>query len=260
LCIISKEAFIRELRKVREMGWIPNARPGNNGAVGNTLEDVLGIKENNLPIPNAAEWELKTQRAGTNSLITLLHCEPSPRGARIVPAMLLPKYGWSHKKAGVLYPMTEMSFRQTINALSRTDRGFGLVLDRDMRKVMVSFDANAVAGRHCEWLAGVTREAGVGELCPQPYWGFEDLFHALGAKLHNCFYVKAEAKMKDGKEFFSYGQIYMASSISLDNVIGAIERGRVVVDFDARSGHNHGTKIRMRQGFLHELYAQVVEL
>jgi hypothetical protein len=46
------------------MGWIPDNRPGNIGGVGNTLEDLLGIEENNLPILNASEWELKCQRTG----------------------------------------------------------------------------------------------------------------------------------------------------------------------------------------------------
>ena len=59
--------------------------------VGNTLEDLLGIVENNLPLPNAAEWELKCQRAKTSSLTTLLHSEPSPRAMKLVPSLLLPK-------------------------------------------------------------------------------------------------------------------------------------------------------------------------
>ena len=51
----------------------------------NTLEDLLGIEENNLPIPNAAEWELKAQRKNTRSLTTLFHIEPSPRALKFVP-------------------------------------------------------------------------------------------------------------------------------------------------------------------------------
>lgn len=77
--IYTKESLINELRDIRQRGWILSGRHGNDGAVGNTLEDLLGIEENNLPIPNAAEWELKAQRKNTNSLTTLFHMEPSPR-------------------------------------------------------------------------------------------------------------------------------------------------------------------------------------
>jgi len=82
--IYTKEALIQKLREIKSMGWIVSARQGNAGGVGNTLEDLLGIKENNLPIPNAAEWELKCQRLETTSLTTLFHMEPSPRAMRFV--------------------------------------------------------------------------------------------------------------------------------------------------------------------------------
>ena len=75
--ILTKDQLIDALREIRQKGWVPNARPGNAGGVGNTLEDLLGIQENNLPIPNAAEWELKSQRQNSKSLITLFHMEPS---------------------------------------------------------------------------------------------------------------------------------------------------------------------------------------
>lgn len=73
--IYTKESLIQELKHIRDKGWIENLRGNNNGAVGNTLEDLLGIEENNLPIPNAAEWELKAQLKNTNSLLTLSHIE-----------------------------------------------------------------------------------------------------------------------------------------------------------------------------------------
>ena len=128
------------------MGWIPNERHGNQGGIGNTLEDLLEIKENNLPIPNAAEWELKTQRIGTTSLTTLIHSEPSPRALRFVPQILLLKYGWPHQEAGKKYPASEMSFRQTIHGLAPSDRGFMVKINRNERKVLISYDASKVAG------------------------------------------------------------------------------------------------------------------
>lgn len=96
----SKDELKSELIKIREMGFVPNNRHGNHGGIGNTLEDLLGIEENNLPIPNAAEWELKCQRLGTTSLTTLFHIEPSPTAMKLVPSCLLPLYGWKHTEAG----------------------------------------------------------------------------------------------------------------------------------------------------------------
>lgn len=258
--IYTKETLIESLREIRNRGWIPSARPGNSGGVGNTLEDLLGIQENNLPIPNAAEWELKCQRIGTASLMTLFHLEPSPRAIKFVSNILLPKYGWPHDLAGVQYPSREMSFRQTLHGRARTDRGFMVQVDRQMRRVVVSFDAAAVDPRHAEWLRSVEQRAGLGELNPQPYWGFDDLEHKAGTKLLNTFYVQAEVRREDGREYFHYSRIFILRGFSIDNFLTALLEGDILIDFDARSGHNHGTKFRLRRSALPRLYSDVQEI
>jgi hypothetical protein len=252
--IYTKDSLIEEFRAIAQKGWIPNARQGNNGGVGNTLEDLLGIEENNLPIPNAAEWELKSQRLNTSSLTTLFHTEPSPRAVKFVPQILLQNYGWKHKEAGKKYPETELSFRQTIHGNSSSDRGFMVKVDRENQKVLISFDSNNVADIHEEWLKTVEQRTGVGELNPQPYWGFDDLSNKAGTKLLNCFYVQADVKKEDDKEFYHYCKVMMLQKFNFANFLIQIEKGNILVDFDARTGHNHGTKFRMRQNCLPELY------
>jgi len=247
--IYTKEELIRKLKEVKEKGWIPNARPGNVGGIGNTLEDLLGIEENNLPIPNAAEWELKCQRIDTSSLTTLFHMEPSPRALGFVPKIFLPLYGWEHQSIP-----NELSFRQTLNGLSRSDRGFKVVVDRSVKKVLISFDSNSVSDRHSDWLISVERRVGLGEMDPQPYWGFDDLWHKAGTKLLNCFYIRAETKREGGIEYFRYTEIMILQSFSFEKFLNAIEEGFLLVDFDARTGHNHGTKFRLRQDKLLNLY------
>lgn len=247
----TKESLIQALCKIRDSGWIESSRQGNDGGVGNTLEDLLGIPENNLPIPNAAEWELKTQRSNTTSLQTLFHLEPSPKAFRIVPQILLPNYGWPHKrKPG------ENSFRQTINALAYSDRGFKVDIDTIHRRVAISFDYTHVGAHQTDWLKSVEERAGLGPLKPQPYWGFDDLIHKAGTKLHNCFYVRADCRVVDGKEQFYYKDIRILKSLSLPSFISAIEDGKIYVDFDASTGHNHGTKFRIRPDYWPDMYAE----
>jgi hypothetical protein len=257
--VFSKQVLIQKLTDISKMGWIPNGRHGNAGGIGNTLEDLLGIAENNLPIPNAAEWELKTQRIDTSSLTTLFHIEPSPRAIGFVPKVLLPFYGWSHQEAGGKYGKTEMSFRQTICG-TVSDRGFCVKIDRKDQKVLISFDAKKIDNRHAEWKKAVKRRVGLGELNPQPYWGFDDLKHKAGTKLLNCFYVQAEVKKEDGKEFYKYSKAMMLRKFNFDGFLKAIEEGKVLVDFDARSGHNHGTKFRLKQNYLPMLYGEIKEI
>ncbi len=256
----TKELLIEEFKRIEKLGWIPNQRHGNAGGVGNTLEDLLGIEENNLPIPNAAEWELKAQRGNTTSLTTLFHVEPSPRALKFVPEIFLKQYGWPHKEAGKKYPATERSFRQTISGDKYTDRGFIVKFDEENRKIYLSFDASKVAERHHDWLAAVEAEAGLSDINPQPYWGFDDLAHKAGTKLLNCFYVRADVKKINGVEHFHYNKVQLLRKFSFEGFLKAISTGNILVDVDARTGHNHGTKFRMRQNCLPDLYEEVIDI
>jgi len=260
----TKEELIQDIKDITSRGWIKSVKETkdtrNDGAVGNTLETLLEIKENNLPIPNAREWELKGQRAHTSSLITLKHIEPSPTALSIVSNILLPYYGWHHKQAGGKYPTTEMSFRSTTSAKEFTKRGFKILVDRYEAKVKFIFDSSKVDTHQADvksWLDSVNERAGLAPFKTEPYWGFEDLKYAIGEKIKNCFYVVADSKVIDGREYFLYKELYLLFGFSFDNFLRCIEDGTILIDFDARTGHNHGTKFRIKQGFWSSLYSQV---
>jgi hypothetical protein len=262
--LYTKEQLIESIRKIFKQGWHKSVKATldtrNDGAVGNTLETLLGLKENNLPIPNAQEWELKGQRSHTTSLVTLKHIEPSPTAARIVPNLLLPYYGWRHKSAGEKYPENEMSFRSTTYATEYTMRGFKIVVDRDQHKIRFIFDhtkANTSKPEIAAWLNSVKARIGLGPIKPEPYWGLDDLRYAIGSKISNCFYVIADSKVNENHEFFLYKELYILSGFSFENFIKCIEHGGVLIDFDARTGHNHGTKFRLRQGHWKDIYSNV---
>lgn len=261
----SKEELIEKFKAIYVKGWIANYRGKNDGAVGNILEDMLEIPENNLPIPNAAEWELKAQRSTTTSLLTMFHIEPSPTAMSIVSNILLPKYGWPHSKAGKEYPEGEKSFRATLNAKSFSDRGLKVNVNDKERKVEIIFDNNFTDKRHQVWIDSVKMQAGhPNNFDIIPYWGFDDLFHKAGTKLKNCFYVRADVR-REGKgptsiESFLYNYVLKLSNFDQEKFINAIREGKIYIDFDARTGHNHGTKFRIRYNDIPSLYknAEVV--
>lgn len=179
--------------------------------------------------------------------------EPSPRTFRFVPQILLPGYGWRHQTL-----VGERSFRQTLTCSEFTDRGFTFLVDREQAKVILCFDATKISERHGQWKAAVQESVGLGQLNPQPYWGFQDLEHKAGVKLPNCFYAIADCRTIGGQKQFYYRRFEMLSGFSFDKFLRQMEAGCILVDFDARTGHNHGTKFRMRQGTLDDLYSQKV--
>ena len=262
--LYTKDDLIKQIQEVCNAGWQKSVKKTidtrNDGAVGNTLEQLLGIEENNLPIPNAREWELKGQRKHSSSLITLKHIEPSPTAAKIVAKILLPLYGWPHAEAGGKYPKTELSFRSTTSATAFTNRGFRVVVDRNTMKVRFVFDSSKADRSNSDilgWLSSVDTKIGFGPINPEPYWGFDDLKYSIGTKMKNCFYVIAETKVESKHKYFRYESLYILAGFSSDKLLRCIEDGHVLIDFDARTGHNHGTKFRLKQDKFPTLYEQV---
>lgn len=257
----TKQSLITELIKIRDFGWHRLHRNKKNaGSIGNTLEDLLGIKENNLPLPNAAEWELKTQRIKTNSLITLFHMEPSPRALKIV-SYLLQNYGWKHDKAGKKYPDTEKSFRQTLTYDIITPRGFSVGIEDDKKRIIINFDFNAISDKYAAWKNELIKLCNI-KLYPEyiPYWGYNDLFHKAGVKLKNCFLVLADEKKENGEFWVKFDTVMMLSNFQLNKMLDALRLQQLYIDFDARTGHNHGTKFRIKHDFFPKLYEEVVIL
>ena len=70
----------KELGKIRALGFVKTHRAGNTG-IGKTLEDLLNIKENNIPLHDiAGVAELKAYRRDAKSMLTLFTLEPLPKG------------------------------------------------------------------------------------------------------------------------------------------------------------------------------------
>ena len=241
----TKDELVAALKQIKERGWVENTEPQNDGAVGNILEHLLGIPTNNIPMPDATEWELKAQKSNTNSLISLSHKEPEPRDAGIVPRVLLPLYGWEHDEAGTRYPADEKSFRQTMNGRTFTDRGFKVSVNNALRRIEVVFDSSQVDTRHKAWLDDVEQKAGLGPLPVTPYWSFNNLFTSIGRKFYNVLYVRADVMNKDGKQYFHYVEAYFLKKVDIDKFVECVENGTVKIEFNARTGHNHGTRFRM---------------
>jgi hypothetical protein len=83
--------FIAQFAKIKNMGWIKTHRSGPTG-IGKTLEDLLGIIENNIDSPDFGEYELKAGRINSNSMLTLFTRTPQPAKANVYLRL---KYGYS---------------------------------------------------------------------------------------------------------------------------------------------------------------------
>ena len=67
-------------------------------------------------------------------------------------------------------------------------------------------------------------------------------------------------KREGGSQYFHYNNVLMLKSVDKEKFIEAIEQGVIYVDFDARTGHNHGTKFRIKSKNIPMLYAEAIKV
>jgi hypothetical protein len=169
------------LKEIKNMGYIKTHRVGTTG-VGKTLEDLLGITENNVPGPNAGMIELKSARKNVSSMLTLFTKSPLPKKAN---SFLLQKFGYrSAQKSG------RRRLETTVNAKRynklKGKPGFKINCERGRINLVSANNKNKIVG----------------------YWDKETLKNSFEKKLPNLLYVKAESKGSGiNEEFWHPGGI-----------------------------------------------------
>ncbi len=228
--IVTLEDFIREFTKIKEMGWIRTHRSGPTG-IGKTLEDLLGIPENNLDQPDFGDYELKSCRIGSQSMLTMFTRAPRPARAN---TYLREKYGYSSNA----YDNDEKVLHSTLSA----DR-FTAIADTGNRLRI-----------HCE-PDGIYIESQDG--IEDVFWSREVLRKCFEKKYKNKFvYTKALARGTASNEEFRFIEAYEVAGFDYDAFIKLLEAGKIYVDLrigqyhsgkNAGKTHDHGTGFRNRE-------------
>ena len=117
----------KALQKLSEKGWIKSNRLHNTG-IGKTLEDYLGITENNIALPDFGVMELKSQRLKTLSMMTLF--TKSPEG--ITNAEIRKRFGYPDPE----FPKIKI-LHQTISGGKRNGMGFQATIDEKQGKLLI---------------------------------------------------------------------------------------------------------------------------
>ena len=250
---------VSEILHANKNTWLVGTHQGNDGNQGNTLEGLLGVEENNLRLPDLGDIELKTQKLETGSFITLFHKEPKPRAS--IPK-LLKCLGWKHQEAGSAYPSDEMSFRSTTYAHRFSDRGFTIDLHKDKIEFIfnpsrVNSGARDITGiypSYSKWLEDVEKRRPHYSTILPVYWDRIDFESYCLAKLNNTLMCSFETKRIGGNEYFKVVEAFIYKNFMSSRLESLFNNGHVVIDFDARTRHNHGTKLRVRKDKLGNLF------
>jgi len=242
------EEFILKMKEIKKMGFVQSHRKGPTG-IGKTLEDLLGITENNIAGPDFGTYELKSARKDSMSMLTLFTKAPQPQGAN---KELLRTFGYRQRKKPIGYR------QQTLNGKS-IDESNVPVEDKELHVTVDSIKPNSV-GLKLEIEKGkiiIANPKGV-----DAYYDEDMLKKAFQKKYHRLIYVLAETKKEKGKEFFWYNEAYLLDGFSFRNFARLVQEGKIKVDI--RIGHypngrlhDHGTGFRILPKYLPDCFEKI---
>lgn len=212
------------LKDLKKKGWIKSKRRHDTG-IGKTLEQELGIPENNIALPDFGIMELKSQRIDTQSMITLFTKKPEG----ITNKEIRKRFGYKDKE----FPKIKC-LRQTIIGSQKNAQGFNFKIDRRAGKLFIKKDGVKIGFYLLTFLEAKAIEK-IGD---------------------GLILVLADAKKVKGQEFFHYKEAHLLQDIEPAKFIKYLR-------YDIRLGayrtgplkgmpHDHGSAFRLpRKSILH---------
>ena len=223
------KTLVKKLIVIRKKGFIKTHRAHDTG-IGKTLEDLLGIKENNLRLPDVGEIELKAKRVDSGSMLTVATKSPLPKG---VNKILFEKYKYKDKEG-------HWSLHSTVCGSRKNPQGLRVVFQGN--KLFLKNPYNVEA-----------------------YWPISIFDEVLKSKSNKILLIFADTKgeRKTMSEKFHYLEAYLLSGLNINKFKKAVEEDSLKVDIRIgvyRSGklkgrhHDHGTAFRINKKYFLNIF------
>ncbi|MCM1224218.1 MAG: MvaI/BcnI family restriction endonuclease [Lachnospiraceae bacterium] len=240
-----EQELIAYFTEIKRKGWIQTQRHGDQ-CLGNAFEDFIGKAEDNKPVADYYDIELKAHRIVTQSMVTLFSKAPSY--PKRVNTHLRETYGVVEDGYG------KKVLHTTISGLRENSHrgGYNFKADVQRAKQRIYLQIKDTATQKL--------------IDDEVYWSFSVLNKALEKKLSKMAILYGEEKDEDGKHFVRYTEMRIIEQLTLEDLIKSIEDGKLFIDIrigvyasgkNAGKTHDHGTAFRMHLKDLLEVYGTV---
>jgi hypothetical protein len=223
------EEFKNKFQQLKSQGFVPSIRKGPTG-IGYTFETLLGLKENNLAIPDIENIEIKAHRDNSNSMITLFTF--NKKAWKINPLEAIKKYGSydSNGRLGMYYTM------------SLTPNSAGLFLNVTDKEIFVQHTS--------------------GEIITT--WELVTLAERFRQKIPALLFISAHTEERVGKEYFHFYRAQLMRETSPELLADLFKTGDLLVDLrlhDQKTrARNHGTGFRTYEDKLPSLFQKIEDI
>lgn len=230
------DQLIKKLSEIKSEGFIKTHRAHDTG-IGKTLEDLIGIQENNLRLPDVGEIELKSKRINSQSMLTIATKAPQPRG---INRILFERY--KYKDIEGCYCL-----HSTVYGSRYNPQGFRIVFRNDKLELQNRENIEA-------------------------YWPITIFEDVLKSKSDKIVLVFAETEGEKGREDekFHFIEAHLLSNLNINKFKNAIEEDKLKIDIrigffksGKREGkyHDHGTGFRINKRdilYLYDNFEQII--
>ena len=229
------KTFKKKLQEIKKHGFVKTHRCGDTG-IGKTLEDLLGIKENNIPLPDIGEVaELKSYRKNAKSMMTLFTLEPLPKGGNR-DRLLLDNFGYSKRDN-----QRSKELHSTLSCRRYNNQNLKLSVEKNKIRVK-----------------GKGKRINI-------FWDMELVKNKFNKKLPALVYVLADTKIIKGIEYFHFNEGYLLEDFDFELFKKRIRADDIVVDFRMYyrpngSVRNHGTGFRVKIKKLDDCFSKRIKL
>jgi len=243
--------FLRKIMRIKQMGYVQSHRAGPTG-IGKTLEDLLGITENNIAGPDFATYELKTGRKDSVSMLTLFTKAPDPKGAN---KKLLETFGYVQRKV-------PRDYEQLTLTGDKIDESKIPIEDKELHTTVDAIKPNSV---NLKLEIEDNRLYIRNDLNVEAYYDNDALKKIFEQKYHKLIYVLADHKKEKGKEHFWYNEAYLLDGFGFERFSQLVSEGKLKVDI--RIGHysngrlhDHGTGFRILPRYLPQCFETIQQI
>lgn len=238
------EELSKQISGLIQKKWIHYSRTNeikHDGMLGNVLEDLLGVEENNLKAPDFGKWEIKSKNEETTSRITLFNVKlshPDKANTKIRENFGSPIEGTKHKEIN-----TTISLNHWTATTEKYKYTYMLKLVDDKLRILIK---NKETQKILDDLY---------------YWDLEKIRLAAITKISHLCYVKGEINKSKKKVKFNSAEVY--SDFKFEKLIELLKSRELVFEFRIgiyRSGekkgksHDHGSAFRINKDSLYKIY------
>jgi hypothetical protein len=190
------------LNKIAQRGFTP-ALLNADTAIGRTLETLLGIDINSSKKPDYKGIELKSYRDKRGNRKNLFAQVPEWKASKFKSsAEILDNFGYNRGEDFKLYC--------TVSTLVRNSQGLMLKVDGNTSQLLEN-----------------SNKSNIGDFV---VWGLETLHNRLLEKHNETFWIAADSKTIDGKEYFQYKKVEHTKKPIVSQFDILLEQGIITLD------------------------------